>query len=88
MAAILKIFRTDGTSSYGKLFLCKDSLGYIKQCKRKDADKNGAESGIIINNNKKKLSKNNMSHKLRLGAIIIRRRNGAKTICPKFVWET
>ena len=48
VAAILKIFRTDGTSSYGKLFLCKDSLGYIKQCTRKAADKNGAESGIII----------------------------------------
>jgi hypothetical protein len=33
------------------------------------------------NNNNKKQSKNNMSHKLRLGAII---RNGANTIClPK-----
>ena len=46
--AILKIFRPDGTSSYGKLYLCKDSLGYINQCTRKAADKNGAESGIII----------------------------------------
>ena len=74
VAAILKLFKTDAASSYGKLFLCKESLGYIKQCTRKAADKNGAESGIIIKNNnkkkKKKLSKNNMSHKLRLGAII------------------
>ena len=48
MAAILKIVRTDGTSSNGKLFLCKDSLGYINQWTRKAADKNGEESGIII----------------------------------------
>ena len=34
-------------------------------------------NNINNNNNNKKLSKSNMSHKLRLGAII---RNGAKTI--------
>jgi hypothetical protein len=42
-----------------------------------------------LNNNNKKQSKNNMSHKLRLGAIIIIiiRRNGAKTRSPQnFLW--